>query len=515
MKALNSVFRRYCGAVLENGPPAAELLRASKARRLRERSASTTFCGRAGSGGRYIEVRLVSKQALGKWMGVLIIALSTPLALWPQQNEKQQLQRQKEQLQEEIAMANKILDKTQKNKKATLVTIETVQQKIRLRENLIRTLNRETEMVREESQALQEEIDSLQEQVDRQKERYATMIRHAYKSKSNISRLMFLFASEDFSQALRRLEYLKQYADYRKRQIEEIRENQRKLEEKQESLEVQLVRKKALREQLEQEKSRLSDERLTQEQAIAEYKDLTEDLRQKLERKQRKAREVQQEIERLIALEVKRAKERAARQKLENEAQNLGLKEGVNYDKDLSNKKLKELIAATRADMKAAERARSDAAAEDNSYELTPEARRLAANFSANQERLPWPVDKGLLVSRFGSQRHPVVKSVIIDNKGIDIATEEGAAVKAVFQGKVSNVILLPNGFRAAILNHGEYFTVYQNLSSMEITSGQEVQKGTILGKVALDRGTSQHRLHFEVWKSDRAMNPLQWLASR
>lgn len=448
-------------------------------------------------------------------MVVLIIALVSPFALWAQQNEKQQLQRQKEQLQEEIAMANKILDKTQKNKKATLVTIETVQQKIRLRENLIRTLNRETEMVREESQALQEEIDSLEDQVSRQKERYATMIRHAYKSKSSISRLMFLFASEDFSQALRRLEYLKQYADYRKRQVEEIRENQRKLKEKQESLQVQLVRKEALREQLQQEKSRLSDERLSQEQAIAEYKDLTEDLRQKLERKQRKAREVQQEIERLIALEVKRAKERAARRKLENEAGDLGLKKGVNYDSDLSNSELQELIAATRADMKAAERARSEAAAEDNTYELTPEARRLAANFSANQERLPWPVDKGLLVSRFGSQRHPVVKSVIIDNKGIDIATEEGTPVRAVFQGKVSNVILLPNGFRAAILNHGEYFTVYQNLSSMEVTSGQEVQKGTILGKVALDRGTSQHRLHFEVWKSDRAMNPLQWLASR
>ena len=454
-------------------------------------------------------------KALSKGLVLLLLVLGSPWSLLAQQNGKEELQREKEQLQEEIAMANKILDKTQKNKKATLVTIETVQQKIRLRENLIRTLNRETEMVREQSRTLQEEVDSLEEQLTLQKERYATMIRHAYKSKSKISRLMFLFASEDFSQALRRLEYLKQYAEFRKRQIEEIRESQQQLEAKQESLQVQLARKRALRKRLRAEKSRLSDERLNQEQAIAEYKDLTEDLREKLERKQRKAREVQQEIERLIALEVKRAKERAARKKLEAKAEKLGLQKGVNYDSDLSNKELQELIATTKADREASDRAREEAATEEDNYELTPEARRLAANFSANQERLPWPVEKGLLVSRFGSQRHPVVKSVIIDNKGIDIATEEGSPVKAVFEGKVSNVILLPNGYRAAILNHGEYFTVYQNLSAMEVTSGQEIQKGTILGEVALDRGTSQHRLHFEVWKSDRAMNPLQWLASR
>lgn len=438
----------------------------------------------------------------------LMLVASAGLA---QSEERSALQRQKSQLEEEIAVANKILAKTRQNKAATLVTIETVQQKIRLREELIQTLNREIELTLEENTHLKRQIDTLQEQIKKQKAAYAKMIQHARQSQSTVSRLMFIFASEDFNQALRRVEYLKQYARYRKRQVDEIRENQRELEEKQEDLRLKIIRKKALKGRLQAEKERLGDERLTQKQAIAEYKKLTQNLKEKLKAKQAEAREIEQEIQRLIALEVKRAKERAQRRALEEEARKVGLQKGTDFSSSTSNDVLREKISAARTRREAAEAEAETPAAPS----LTVEDRNLAAKFEANRERLPWPLQDALLVGRFGTQRHPVVKSVVIESKGIDLATDGEAPVRSVFKGQVSNVVLLPNGFRAVILNHGDYFSVYQNLTSLEVTSGQTIAQGTILGRVARDPGVQQNRLHFEVWKNTQAMNPLTWLAPR
>lgn len=447
-----------------------------------------------------------SIKITGLILGLFLCSLSAR----SQSEERQALQRQKSQLQEEIALANKILTKTRKNKAATLVTIETVQQKIQLREELIQTLNREMELIREESTQLKRQIDTLQAQIEQQKAAYAKMIRHARRSQSTVSRLMFIFASEDFNQALRRIEYLKQYARYRKRQVEEIRENQRKLAHKQEDLRLKIIRKKALKGRLEAEKARLSDERLTQKQAIAEYKELTEDLKAKLKAKQAQARNVEQEIQRLIALEVKRARERALRRSLEEEARQVGLNKGTDYTAATSNAVLREKISAARTRREAAREA-----AEAPPDPRPMPNRELAASFEANRERLPWPLEEALLVGRFGTQRHPVVQSILIESKGIDLATDGAAPVKAVFRGRVSNVVLLPNGFRAIILNHGSYFTVYQNLTRLEVTSGQQVSQGSILGHVARDPGVQQNRLHFEVWKNTQATNPLNWLAPR
>ena len=441
---------------------------------------------------------------------VLALTLVSPAAL-SQSEERTELQRQKEQLEEEIAMANKILAKTRQNKAATLVTIETVQQKIQLREELIQTLNREIELTQEENKRLKKQIDTLKAQIEKQKADYAKMIQHARQSQSTVSRLMFIFASEDFNQALRRVEYLKQYARYRKRQVDRIRANQRNLKEKQEDLRLKITRKKALKGRLQGEKERLSDERLTQKQAIAEYKKLTQDLKEKLKAKQAEARKVEQEIERLIALEVKRAKERARRRALEEEAQKVGLEKGSDFSANTANDVLREKISAARARREAARAEAEEPAAPG----LTTEDRNLAAQFEANRERLPWPLADALLVGRFGTQRHPVVKSVVIESKGIDLATDGGAPVRSVFKGRVSNVVLLPNGFRAVIINHGVYFSVYQNLTKLEVASGQTIDQGTVLGRVARDPGVQQNRLHFEVWKNTEAVNPLTWLAPR
>lgn len=432
-----------------------------------------------------------------------------------QDTRREELEEKKVRLMDEIALANRILSETQKDRRASLGNIETVQQKIKLRENLIRTLDREMEMVEEEQRQVKRGIDSLEQQIEEQREAYAEMIRQAYKSRSKISRLMFLLSSEDFNQAMRRLEYLKQYSEYRKQQVENIRRDQQQLDRKKESLQAQLLRKESLRDQLRAEKQRLSDEKLSQEEAIAEYKSMEEDLVQKLKKTQAEARRVEKEIQRIIASEIKRAKEAAERQSLEEEARSLGMERGRDFSSATSLERLRKSIRERREARAAESESPAPEPEKEESYSLTPEAKQLAANFAANRKRLPWPVERGLVVSKFGPQRHPVVKSVVIDNKGIDIAAERQTDVRSVFSGTISRVILLPDGYRAIIINHGQYFSVYQNLTNIKVTQGQKVEKGDLLGKVAENALNNETRLHFEIWKDDQVMDPLGWLAAK
>lgn len=447
-------------------------------------------------------------KCFARFLVLILLGCSLP-AMHGQTDRKEALEQRKIRLMDEIELANRILAETQKDRKASLGNIETVQQKIKLRSRLIRTLDREIELLEEQEAELNQSIDTLSAEVERQKEAYAEMIRQANRSKDRTNRLMFILSARDFNQAVRRLEYLKQISAARKRQIEEIQRNQVDLSDKANDLRIQKVRKEALRGQLNREKQRLSDERLNQEEAIAEYQSMEQELADKLEKKQAEAQKVEREIQRIIAAEIKRAKAAAERNQLEQEAMKWGLVRGRDFSSNSSNQKLRELIAARK---KAAE---DETETVTDSYELTPEARQLAANFAANQKRLPWPVQRGLVVSEFGPQRHPVVKSVIIENKGIDIATERGSQVRAIFKGKVSSVILMPDGYRAIIINHGEYFTVYQNLTAVKVTSGQEVDKGQVLGEIAVNPVSSESRLHFEIWKNNEVMNPLGWLASK
>ncbi|HAD96118.1 MAG TPA: peptidase M23, partial [Cryomorphaceae bacterium] len=148
-------------------------------------------------------------------------------------------------------------------------------------------------------------------------------------------------------------------------------------------------------------------------------------------------------------------------------------------------------------------------------YNLTPEATRLAANFAANKSRLPWPVERGLVVAKFGPQQHPVAKSVIINNNGIDIATERGSKARAAFDGEVSRVIRTPGAALAVFIRHGNYFTVYNNLSEVYVKQGDMVKSKQEIGSVFFNELEGKTVLHFELWKELDVVDPLPWLAGK
>jgi murein DD-endopeptidase MepM/ murein hydrolase activator NlpD len=446
---------------------------------------------------------------------VVLTLLLLPWASFAQSDQRRALEAEKTRLLDEIELANRILAETKQDKAASLGNIETVQQKIRLREKLIRTLDKEVEFIDLEEEETQERIDTLELEIERQKQAYAQMIRQAYKSRHNSSRLMFILSSEDFNQALRRIEYLKQYAEFRRQQVQEIEEKELTLKEELKELGLQKARKAAVRSQLEREKNRLGDERLSQEQAIAEFKKMERDLKQKLREKQKAAAAVEAQIQKAIAAEIARAKALAKRRELEEEASSLGLAKGREFSQSTSNEELEKLIAKKRSQIAAENPAQLPEKRSEPRYELTPEASALAANFAANQKRLPWPVERGLVVGQFGPQRHPVVKSVMIENRGIDIATEKNSAIRAIFDGVVSSVLPLPDGQLAIIINHGSYFTVYQNLTNLQVQKGQKVSKLQTLGNSYTDPNSAETRFHFELWKDQQAVNPLLWLVSK
>jgi septal ring factor EnvC (AmiA/AmiB activator) len=444
----------------------------------------------------------------------LLLLLLLSLNAYAQSNKKEKLEELKVRLMDEIDLANRILEETQKDKKASIGSIETVQRKIKLREDLIKTLDKEIEQMADREEALKRERDTLKVNLERQKEAYAKMIQEAYKSRSTTSRLMFILSAKDFNQALLRQEYLKQYSAFRKRKVQEIESSQKAINQKAIELHAQKVRKEALRNQLNVEQKRLTDERLTQQEAINEYKNVEKDLVAKLKAKQTEARKVEKDIQRIIAKEIKRAKAAAERNQIEVEAMSLGLERGRDFTSNTSEERLKSLIADKRKALAAAN-VKVDEPAPAKSYALTPAATQLSANFAANQKRLPWPVARGLVVTKFGTQRHPVVPSVIIENNGIDIATEKGSAVTAIFEGEVSSVITMPDGYRAIIVNHGKYFSVYQNVTSVKVVQGQKLTKGDAIGTVATNPNNNESRLHLEVWSNNKPVDPLGWLAAK
>ena len=461
-------------------------------------------------------IHLTYHQAMRKCVRSIfcLVLLLLSISLSAQTNRKTELEQQKIRLLDEIELANKILEETRESRASSLGSIETVEQKLRLRQNLVRTLDRETELLTEEMDQLQEDIDTMQVEISRLKEEYAEMIRQAYKSRSKQSRLMFLMSSQSFNQAIRRLEYLKQYSDFRRRQVEEIKKTEIELNEKIAELAEQKTKKEALRTQLEQERNTLLAEREEQKKNIAQLQDKEKEITSELKEKQARAKKLENEIQRIIAAEIRRAKDKAIRQGIEEEAQRVGLIAGKDYTNRTNNRDLKSLIEKKKKELRAANKPVEESKPAPT-YGLTPEATKLAASFTANRSLLPWPVKRGIVVANFGPQRHPVAKSVVLNNNGIDIATEKGSTALASFDGEVTSILRIPAEGFVVFVKHGNYFTIYKNLSELYVKSGDKVTARQELGKILTNEADGKTVLHFELWKETQVLDPLPWLARR
>jgi len=385
------------------------------------------------------------------------------------QTSRENLQKTKKKLEEEIRYTNSLLDKTQKSKQNSINRLQILNRQIEKRESLIETMNREINEtdVEIEVQALQ--IQKLTTELIKMKEEYARMIYFAYKNMNAYNRLMFIFSAQDFNQAFRRLKYYQEYSAYRRKQAELISILQVEVTRQKKNLEQNKSDKVLLVTTQGEEKNRLTKEKEEKDRSVKELSQKEKNLLATLKEKQQNADKLQHEIEKVIATEIKNA---AAKAKTSGTS-----------------------TVGAKTEMM-----------------LTPMEKELSSSFTANKGKLPWPLEKGVITGIFGEHPHPVLKYVKVKNNGIDISTEKGAGARSVFKGKVSRVISFPNMNKVVIIRHGEFLTVYSNLESVVVKDGQDVSTKQVIGLVHTNGDDSRTELHFEIWLGKNIQNPQDWL---
>ena len=394
---------------------------------------------------------------------LLLFFLLFAVQAFSQTETREELEQRRKALQEQIARINSLRTTNLKQEKSVLSQVEDLNQQIRAAENLIRLTNQQANLLTREISSNENKIKELEEELERLKEDYAKMVRKSYKSKSQQSRIMFLLSAESFLQAYKRLQYMKQYANYRKQQGEEIKKNTLELEQLNKELAVQKKAKEALIAENRKTRAKLQKDKESQQGLIAVIRKKEGQFAAEIREKQRQVNAIDREIERLIELAIAKSNE-------------------------------------------------GKGSADRTVFALTPEAKALAADFEKNKGKLPWPVKSGVVSMRFGTQPHPVVKTATISSNGVRIDTEKGGKARAIFGGTVSEVLVIKGSNKAVMLRHGDYISVYNNLDDISVKRGDEVSIGQELGTVATSRSDGKTTLHFVLYKNTQKLNPEHWI---
>ena len=394
---------------------------------------------------------------------VFFIILSLNLSYNYSQDKQDELEKEKKQLEGEIKKINLLLFSSIKQKKSLITEVEELSIKINLREKLIIINNKQANILTGKISDNEKRIEELEEELKILKKEYSQIIKKSNRSKSDQSRLMFLFSSESFLQAYKRFQYLKQYMNYRKKQGELIILKYQDLK----NLNQQLFNQKELKEKivLQNKKIQLDfeKEKKNQDALIRELKFKEKSFKKQIELKQKKSL--------AISLEIKKIIEKAIRD---------------------SNKK---------------------AGGNDfMEFALTPEAKLISNNFVQNKGNLPWPVDKGVIIQGFGRRNHPIVKSAIIQSNGVIISTPKNTIARAIFNGKVLSVLSFKGSNPTILIQHGNYITTYSNLEKIYVKKGEKVEAKQSIGKVFTNPKTLRTDLKFSIFKSNTPLNPKGWI---
>lgn len=381
-----------------------------------------------------------------------------------QTSEQKALEAKREQLQKEIAEMNRLLFAEKKQRGTVLDQMENLDQKINIRQQLIRVTNQQSNLLNRQINVNIRNISKLREDLELLKADYAEMIRKSYQNKSQQSRLMFLLSAESFYQAYKRLQYLKQYTAYRKQQGEEIA---RKTEELA-TLNRDLTRQRKEKDQLIAENTKAKDALLKE---IKSQKDLLLTIRRneskyaaELDAKRKEARKIDRQIERLI----------------------------------------RSAIAASNKT--------SGAKTTKNTFALTPEAQLVAKSFSANKGKLIWPVEKGVKRQGYGVYKDAIYPGIKHQSNGVIIATDEGARARAVFEGEVIAISAVPGGNKMVHIKHGNYISTYYNLSNVYVKKGDKVDAKDELGEIYTNRFNGFTELKFYLYRDATRLNPEEWI---
>ena len=393
-----------------------------------------------------------------KWIWVLILIPVLSLA----QDKKAALEAQKKLLQQEIVQINALIKTSAKKRANVLTQVETVQLKMDRQDAPIQLTNRQINRLNQEININLRNIEKLRTELTSLKKDYAEMVVSARKNKSTQNRLMFLLSSESFWQAYKRMAYMKQYAAYRKQQGEQIAAKTKALQQYTSDLVAQRKDKKQLIEENRKAQKELDSIRKRQSSLVLELKKRERNYSAQIKKKQKQQEAIDKEIARLI----------------------------------------REAIAASN----------KKAGTKTGNFVLTPEAKALAASFASNKGRLPWPVEKGIVTQRFGTQRHPVVRTTTIKSNGVSLSVPAGASARSVYEGIVLNIVQFKGSNPIVLIQHGNYITSYKNLSKVYVKKGGRVTAKQAIGQIFTNKDTGKTVLQFSIFQNTTPQNPALWL---
>jgi septal ring factor EnvC (AmiA/AmiB activator) len=400
-------------------------------------------------------------------------------AAWAQ--SKKELEAKKAKIQKEIEQTNSQLNQVSKNKNATKEQISALKKKIALRQSLITTINSEINEIGNEIATTSNEITNLETKLEQLKADYTKLILYADKNKNVYQRLMFVFAANDFNQAYQRIKIIQEFAEYRRNQAEEIIKTKDQLTGKKTELQDQVNQKTQLKQSEVSNKSQLEKEKVNQAELLAQLSLKEKALKKALAQKQKTKQNLDRAIERLIAKEIEKARKKTTTTTAKTTTPKTG-------SKTTTPKKVE--------------------------ITLTPEAEKLSNSFISNKGALPWPVESGAISSSFGQHEHKDLKGVIINNNGVDILTRQSASARVLFNGVVSGIITLPGAGKAVIVRHGDFFTVYSNLETVSVSTGQNLSTKQSIGVVASSQESpGKGEIHLEIWRNSEKLNPQSWIA--
>nr|WP_315141157.1 peptidoglycan DD-metalloendopeptidase family protein [uncultured Flavobacterium sp.] len=399
-------------------------------------------------------------------LSILFLCLTS--LVWGQESQQEKLEQRKAQILQEIRENESQLQSVKKKEKSAVTVVMLQANKIKLQEKLIKTTEKQAKVLGNDMYINQVKINKLKKELEILKEDYARMIVKSYKSRSEESRAMFLLSSENFLQAYKRAQYMKQYSSFRKMQGEEIKSKSLELQDYNGRLAIQKKEKQKIIAEREKERLALEKQKKEQLRLVNAIKKDKNKIMAAIRKKQSETKAIDRQIDRLIREAIAEANRKAA-------------KDGTATGGSSSR------IA------------------------LTAEAKVLADNFRANKGKLPWPVEKGFVSLGYGKQPHPVYPTLVINNSGVEITTDTGAYARSVFAGEVTNIMVLSPVNKAVMIQHGDCFTVYQNLSSVSVSKGDKVGIKQNLGKIRTN-SDGKTVLKFTISQNATYNNPASWL---
>jgi murein hydrolase activator len=425
---------------------------------------------------------------------------------------RKELEKKRSTLQQELKEATSLLEKTTKAQKSTYQRFQVLQTQVQKREELVQTLQREVKMVELQIEANTNETKKLVSEVDKLHKEYGELLQKVYRISMGSEKWMLILSSKDMNQALLRWTYINQIKKSRAEQAELLLTKKSELEEKKKQLEIYKNEKEKLLTDEINQKQQLANELDEKNKVLADLKKDESNIRKKIKDKEIAREKLNIEIQKIIALEIEKQRKEAEAKATAEKAKKLA--EEANRKKSTTNSDTK------KGDGKSAavKESTNEAKPKSNNPEAlpeTPESKTLSQTFATNKGALPWPVSKGTVSQRFGTQPHPIIPSVMISNRGINIRTERGTDVRSVFKGQVVGKRYIPGMEYTVIVQHGSFFTVYSKLDEVVVKEGQKINTGEVLGKASAEEDEIYSEIHFELWQDKTNQDPAAWLLKK